>query len=691
MYKVHFRRIAFFGVLGLIAGLVLSVLSPKIYEAQTGLIVGTSMRVGASSVPDDVANILYPGVAQDPMSESDLLRGQGVFFRALQNVADRRGDPGLVNKFQELYATYDVQNQRQVNLISNIAILSVKYTDPQLAADIANEIAVVYNETRRRTMNERVAKAVDYVNGNVSALQIKLKEADKALEDYRLKNRVAQWETAQGAVTNATFAFAKEVSDTMAGIGQLEGELQSDKRLLKDLSARHKSQVQTTRNPVVQQLEGYLTDLQKRRAELAGRYMDDAPAVRELDAAIQDIQGRLTRERTNNPDVIAGSLDNLDTVTEQVRLRVATNESRLKGLKRALTQQQQAAQVNENQKNSIILDSSAIRELERERAILEGSYSRYKSVAEELVTRENTAAAAAEVFFDAVPPREPVAPDAVKLTLICLVAGICLGTVYSFSLETMKVRIHTASQLHDLTGLPVVASMPILTRGTPRQRTMALAQGNKGPSEAFRYLAISLLASESSDLGSAVFTSVTGVNRAQPATEFAIASAKMGKRVLLVDCDFGDSLISSAFEMSDKSGVAEMLSKAALPSGDSDAIGYATKHSGLSVLPVGETGGSVVSDFGLTTLATLAAGLQERFDLVVYVVPACDGSSDAALIGSQVDQVFLVVSARRTPFRNIPMACELMKRAGAKEVGVVLAEATPGEEPFTGQAGRSAA
>ncbi len=48
-----------------------------------------------------------------------------------------------------------------------------------------------------------------------------------------------------------------------------------------------------------------------------------------------------------------------------------------------------------------------------------------------------------------------------------------------------------------------------------------------------------------------------------------------------------------------------------------------------------------------------------------------------------VDQVCLVVSAKTTRFGDIPIATDLLKRAGAKSVNVVLTGTDPEEEPFS--------
>lgn len=87
--------------------------------------------------------------------------------------------------------------------------------------------------------------------------------------------------------------------------------------------------------------------------------------------------------------------------------------------------------------------------------------------------------------------------------------------------------------------------------------------------------------------------------------------------------------------------------------------------------------------FGPANVEAWLESLKEHYDLVVTIAPPCDEAADAAVLGGFVEDVFLVVSARNTPFRNIPLAAELLKRAGARSVSVVLSDASPGDEPFT--------
>ncbi|HQU19751.1 MAG TPA: hypothetical protein PLA92_11960, partial [Fimbriimonadaceae bacterium] len=134
-----------FGFLGLVGAIIAVVASPKVYESQAGLILGSDLRQGVTQLSDDVMQILRLGLAQDPLSEAAVLRGKGLFLQAVRNVSERRNDPGLAEDAEDLFLMYDVQNERIVNVVSNVSIIVAKAHDAEVAADIANELTVLDN------------------------------------------------------------------------------------------------------------------------------------------------------------------------------------------------------------------------------------------------------------------------------------------------------------------------------------------------------------------------------------------------------------------------------------------------------------------------------------------------------------------------------------------------------------------
>lgn len=90
------------------------------------------------------------------------------------------------------------------------------------------------------------------------------------------------------------------------------------------------------------------------------------------------------------------------------------------------------------------------------------------------------------------------------------------------------------------------------------------------------------------------------------------------------------------------------------------------------------------SDYTDEQLQGVLEHLKSVADVIVFDTPPCDVFADATRLSESVNEVFMVVSANSTNYAQIPNGYELLTRAGAKEVSLVLTDASPTEEPFTG-------
>ena len=67
-------------------------------------------------------------------------------------------------------------------------------------------------------------------------------------------------------------------------------------------------------------------------------------------------------------------------------------------------------------------------------------YRRVRSMLDDLKNKTEVVARPAVTLGPAAVPEKPVAPDAMKLSFIGLLAGLCVGLIFSFGLESLKLR-----------------------------------------------------------------------------------------------------------------------------------------------------------------------------------------------------------------------------------------------------------
>jgi capsular exopolysaccharide synthesis family protein len=148
----------------------------------------------------------------------------------------------------------------------------------------------------------------------------------------------------------------------------------------------------------------------------------------------------------------------------------------------------------------------------------------------------------------------------------------------------------------------------------------------------------------------------------------AVTFARVGKRVVLADCDLRHPAQHSLFGLANEAGVTTLLNgevTAELPLQPTEIPGLRVLTSGPAVLVPADTVAS-------SAMTWLISRLRQEADVVLFDAPPVVLATDAAELATQVDGVLLTVSAGRTKRDDAQRAVHLLKRVGARLVGTAL-------------------
>lgn len=152
-------------------------------------------------------------------------------------------------------------------------------------------------------------------------------------------------------------------------------------------------------------------------------------------------------------------------------------------------------------------------------------------------------------------------------------------------------------------------------------------------------------------------------------SNFAIALAQAGSKVLIVDSDLRKPRIHKLFAIPNNVGLTNILAEN-MPW--KDHIAQVGDMPNLNVMTSGPIPPNPSEILGSEKMRNLVSELKESFDFVILDTPPVGVVTDPAIVASYADGTILVVSSGNVEVEAAKMAKELLQNVKANILGVVL-------------------
>jgi capsular exopolysaccharide synthesis family protein len=266
--------------------------------------------------------------------------------------------------------------------------------------------------------------------------------------------------------------------------------------------------------------------------------------------------------------------------------------------------------------------------------------------------------------------------------LIASAIGLLLGLAIALLLERLDTRLRTKSATEEAYGLPVLAIIP--TIGRRRRGSIVMETIPRGAAaNSFRLLeaALQLGRQDSSVLsagngqggGPRTILVTSGEPREGKSTvvaNLAAAFAEVGKRVVVVCCDYRHPSLHATFGVEHEFGLTEALEAEA--GTDLEPLIQDTATEGIRVLATGRVPSRPGMLFGSERVRQVLASLRSVADVVLIDTAPVLAASDWTQLLPQVDAVAVVARAGKTDAGSARRTAEVLLLLQAPVVGVVL-------------------
>jgi Mrp family chromosome partitioning ATPase/capsular polysaccharide biosynthesis protein len=301
------------------------------------------------------------------------------------------------------------------------------------------------------------------------------------------------------------------------------------------------------------------------------------------------------------------------------------------------------------------------------------------------------------VIRQAAAPGAPYTPQTKRNVVLAVVLGFVLGLGLAFLLEYLDKRIKDEKTLERVSGLPVLASVPVVAggwKGNKKGRRSAEAVGfERGGSsllEAFRTLRSTLQYFDVEDnLRTIVITSgLPQEGKTVTTVNLAISLALSGKRVVVLEADLRRPMMHEYLNLENKTGLSSILAgKSSVASalqlvlmdpfipvstrkeqGDPDPV---VLRKNLYCVTSGPLPPNPAELLGSARMTHTIAELNQMADYLLIDTPPVLPVSDALTLARHADAVILAARLHSTTRGEMEEVRELITRAGVRVIGVV--------------------
>ncbi len=637
-----------------LAGFLFILLSSPDYQATASVEVvdvpagaagaGNSVRAAG---PTDTESLMQTqmevlrsrALAEDVVRELALI-GSATFWQGMDERRPTQGAGSLTQRQVEVERVVQLlQRNLDVTLPGRSRVLSIGFTsaDPVLSARIANSYA-------DNLIRADLKRGFD---SGVQARRFLLGELDGARRDLeRAERDLAVYAARFGAVENGEdggIADSQSISTRLAQLNGFRAQAVSERIAAQKRWESARGATATALPEVL--ANGAMQQLMTRRAEARAALIEQRQFRKDAHPEMREARAKL-----------AALDDQIDSMAIAIRSSVRTQyDVALRGEKQI---DREIAELER--------DERAGRGRDVQLGIMERQVDTYRALHDSLLQRYRDMASQAgfqsgriQPLDRAAVPARPTSPNIGSIMLLASIGGLVLGLLLVGARHVFDDAVTSADTLAERVDLPLLGAVPVAVQDNPAATQAAFAP-----------IAASLLLASVDGLPRSLMVTSAQSNEGKSTSihALAIALARLGKRVLLIDADMRRPVQHRLLRVTPVKGISEVMTGQARAE---EAI-METGEANLALLPCAAVPPNPAELLSTGALDALLAEMRERYDTVLVDAPPILGLSDAPLIGAKVQATVLVVESGRNHHGGLRVAVDRLRRAGALAVGAIL-------------------
>ncbi len=674
-----------FVAMGALGGLILSFLQTPTYRAHTSLEV-EDLNENFQNLKDSDPTAQIPSAESYFQTQVKILQSREMIelvidkLNLMQGVAPHKHfwsgwihhnaepNPAL----QREQVVDGIQKNLTVQAWGESRTAEIYYDspDPKLASDVANTLVQTFIDESREIRWNSTQNTAEWLTGHLKELQKSLDGSEAKLQDFARSTGIMLTSDKQDvAGHNISEDKLKQIQDELSRAQADRTQKQADYETIKNMPVESLSP--TLNNPTLQNYLVKMGDLKSQLANLSATYTPEHYKVLQVQAQIADLQKSIDAER-------AGILRH-----NQEDFQAAKRREDM--LTTAYTDQ---ARTVSDMAGKTIQYQNLQHEVDTNRELYDALLLRIKQAGLAAAMRSSNVV----VVDQAKPPVLPYRPNFPMNTALGLVTGLFVGVGFVLMRDRFNRNIESPGLSQAYLRIPELGVIPAARLASRRfawlpastRVPLQLKGGEQNGAsrehatlaEAYRATLTSILLPTLHGEGPRVLVLTSpdpGAGKTTVTSNLGMATAEIGRRVLLIDADLRRPRLHRLFEIPNSFGLTDIL-RITTPLEDIpvNQLVRQTKIPGLFLVPSGPTTDGLTSLLYSPRLTEFLQRVAKEFDLVLIDAPPMLHFADARVLGRHSDGVILVLRSGQTKRDAAMLARQRFDEDGTCVLGSIL-------------------
>lgn len=605
-------------------------------------------------VGPDVPDTELPACSKDPMTK----------------IMVERNHPLGQQDWDSVLEVSPVRNETigEKGTTTDIIRLTIKMPNGDSAPFLANAVALAFAQTYQDKSRADTRTYENFLKISKHEAKANLDKLRLSIADYKKTHNVVVVDAETASAISSRADLEAQKSTTDAALREAEAAVRDVNLQLVGQPLVSDQKLPAEMNPQVRKLEDDLAQAETDLRLLAQRYKPAHESYKAAEARVTILKERIAKE---------GAVFSAPTINEihQSLEKKKSDAQYLLATARARSASIAASMADAEAKIRKLAEAQPyLAELMTEYAQAESTYKMLSEKHDQAVIaeREFNKTGSIVPYGWAHYAQGPIIEGASRRSLLTygFVLSLLLGVLAAVWLDSIDNRMRNAADVEKLLELPVMGLTPqlVVRDGTLPRLTHLYPLSPMA--ESYRIMRTNILFALRDDPFKTLMiaTGRPGQGATTTICNLAIALAQIGKRVILIDADMRRPSLHRFFELPNDAGLSTLLrGEGAL----TDAF-HKTEIENLIVMPAGPQPLNPSELLGSERMHELVGRLEEYCDLVLFDTPSTVVFSDGPMLASWVDAVLMVVAANQVPRGTEVHARDLLRRANANIIGVVV-------------------